>query len=255
MSFLLAAISLGFLGSFHCIGMCGPIAMALPVHHANPLRKTLLILFYNIGRMLTYATLGAAVGAVGQGIAIAGYQQALSISIGVLLLLSLLVPKFISSHGWIGKFISPLFSKLRQSLSQLLKQDGKSSLFTIGLLNGLLPCGLVYMGLAGAAATGAIWKGALFMFVFGSGTLPVMLSLPLAGSFITVDTRNRIRKTVPVIIGITAVLLIFRGLNLGIPFVSPSLDKQSNSVSCHGGGDTHLQNSISCSGQNSVHKK
>lgn len=255
MALLLAAISLGFLGSFHCIGMCGPIALALPVHREKPLKKTFLILLYNLGRMSTYALFGALAGALGQSFAFTGYQQAFSITLGIVILLSLWLPNFFSSNGKIGRLIYRLFNGLKNKLGKLLAKEGKSSLFTIGLLNGLLPCGLVYMGIAGAAATGTIEKGALFMFIFGAGTLPVMLSLPLAGSSINVDTRNRMRKTVPYVITFAALLLIFRGLNLGIPYISPSFDSQTNTMTCHTGDDQHLKNSIPCSGQSSAHKK
>jgi len=253
MAFFLAAISLGFLGSFHCVGMCGPIALALPVHQKKPVVKTLLILLYNLGRMLSYALLGSIVGLFGQSVAFAGYQQVLSITIGVLLLGSLLLPQVLNLQKYTPAFINQLFSGLRQKMSFYLRQGNSAALMVLGVLNGLLPCGLVYMGLAGATATGNWAEGALFMFIFGAGTIPVMLSLPLAGSFISVNARNQIRKTVPVIIGITACLLIVRGLNLGIPYISPKIEKHQSTITCHPTGQH--QNIIPCSGQNSQHKK
>jgi len=253
MALLLAAISLGFLGSFHCIGMCGPIALSLPVHQKPPAQKTLLILLYNLGRMISYAVLGSVVGLVGQSIAFAGYQQALSISIGLLLLAGLFLPRLTFLQKKTPELITRIFSGLRRTMGHFLRQGKTSALFVLGLMNGFLPCGLVYMGLAGAAATGSWFEGALFMFVFGSGTVPVMLSLPLAGSFISVNTRNQIRKTVPLVIGLTATLLILRGMNLGIPYVSPAIHKNEKTISCH--PNSQLKNTITCSGQNSQHKK
>ncbi len=249
MTALLAALSLGFLGSFHCIGMCGPISLALPVHKFSALKKTLLIIVYNLGRMVTYAVFGAIVGGLGRGVVLAGYQNSLSITLGVFILAGLIFPKVFSANGKIGRSIYPFFQTIKNRLGSLLKHDAASSLFTVGLLNGILPCGLVYMGLAGATATGGIMSGALFMFVFGLGTVPVMLSLPLAGSFITVDARNRIRKTVPFIVGLTAVLLIFRGLELGIPYVSPSAPTAAG-ASCHNLSEQAQHNAITCTGQN-----
>ena len=254
MSFLLAALSLGFLGSFHCIGMCGPISLALPVYKFSPIKKTLLVLLYNLGRMTTYATFGAIVGGLGHGVVLAGYQNSLSITLGVLILAGLVFPKVFSATGKIGRSVYPLFNSIKARLSRLLKQDAASSLFTVGLLNGILPCGLVYMGLAGATATGSSLDGALFMFVFGAGTVPVMLSLPLAGSFITVDARNKIRKTVPFVVGLTAVLLVFRGLELGIPYVSPAAPT-ATSASCHNLSNHAQHNAITCTGQNSAPAK
>ena len=97
------------------------------------------------------------------------------------------------------------------------------NLFLIGLLNGLLPCGLVYMAVAGALATGNIIYSSLFMACFGLGTLPAMLAMSFAGNFITLSSRNTIKKLVPYIVGIMGILLILRGLNLDIPYISPAL--------------------------------
>ena len=211
-------------------------------------------MIYNFGRMSTYAVFGAVVGGLGHGIAVAGYQNSLSIILGVLILSGLIFPKVFSAQGKIGRRVYPFFSGVQKNLSKLLKHDAGSSLFTVGLLNGILPCGLVYMGLAGATATGTAFEGALFMMAFGAGTVPVMLSLPLAGSIITIDARNKIRKTVPFVIGLTAVLLIFRGLELGIPYVSPAAPNQMG-ASCHNLSEQAQDNAITCTGQNSAHSK
>jgi len=256
MSFFLAALSLGFLGSFHCLGMCGPIALSLPVHHAGTFKKIILILTYNFGRILTYSTFGLIAGSIGQSVALAGYQQILSITIGALLLLSVFVPATIQSKIKITSIAFNFFNRVKNELSKLFLKKGNGSLFLIGLLNGLLPCGLVYMGIAGAIATGSAVQGAGFMALFGLGTVPLMFSLPIAGSFITVNTRNAIRKTVPVMITLTALLLILRGLNLGIPYVSPKIQSQTGDMSCH--IEKSVENpkgSIKCSGTNSVHHK
>ncbi|MGZ4043606.1 MAG: sulfite exporter TauE/SafE family protein, partial [Bacteroidia bacterium] len=90
---IVAAISLGLLGSFHCIGMCGPIALALPVHQATVFRKVVAILLYNSGRIITYSLLGLLFGIIGQGFAVFGLQQVLSVSLGTLILLSIILPK------------------------------------------------------------------------------------------------------------------------------------------------------------------
>lgn len=251
MALLVAAISLGFLGSFHCIGMCGPIALSLPVHQAGPFKKFLLILSYNAGRMLTYAVFGGVAGLLGQAFVIAGYQQALSITLGVLLLAGVILPNVKRGKEKSNQYFTGLYLRVKSSLSGLFKKRGAGPLFLIGTLNGLLPCGLVYMGITGAMASGNVAEGALFMAFFGLGTVPVMLSLPLAGSFISVDARNRIRRTVPLVVGVTAVLLIVRGLNLGIPYLSPSFNNNAG-ISCH---QPQINHDITCSGQSSAHRK
>jgi uncharacterized protein len=227
MAFLLAAISLGFLGSFHCVGMCGPIALALPVHNKPPVLKHVLIVLYNLGRITTYSLFGLIAGIMGQSIAMAGFQQALSITIGVILLTSVLFTFKNSLSG------SGFFLWIKASLSRLFSKGTRPSLFIVGLLNGFLPCGLVYMGIAGAMATGDVAKGVAFMAAFGLGTAPLMFALPVIGSSLTSSSKNKIRKATPVVVTIMALLLILRGLNLGIPYVSPAISSDKHAVNCH----------------------
>jgi sulfite exporter TauE/SafE len=226
MELLIAAFSLGVLGSFHCVGMCGPIALALPVHHLSKPKRILGILIYHLGRALTYSLIGAFFGMLGMGIVLAGYQQALSIALGILLLLSVVLPST-RVNTFFSAPITALTFRLKSAFKSLFTQRSTTALFVTGLLNGLLPCGLVYMALAGATASGDVIKGALFMAVFGLGTLPAMFSVTLLSS-ISSNFRLQVRKYAPVIAGIMACLLILRGLGLGIPYVSPSMSKQSN---------------------------
>ena len=231
MEFLLAAISLGFLGSFHCLGMCGPIALALPIGKQKGIARLVSILVYNLGRAFTYSVFGALFGLIGFGFALGGLQQALSITVGTLLLLSVTLPssfhrKF-KATAWITEFLE----SVKRSLSSLFATTGARSLFTIGLLNGLLPCGLVYVAVAGAIATGSVFNGSLFMAVFALGTFPMMMAVPYFSAALNAGIRSKIRKAVPVMVGAMAVLLILRGLNLGIPYLSPDL--RTASSACH----------------------
>lgn len=233
MTFLLAAISLGFLGSFHCIGMCGPIALSLPIGKLNPFQKFIHILLYNFGRIVTYAAFGVIFGLLGKSFALFGYQQLLSIVLGVLILLALILPATLVSKLTAQTKLYVAMNKLKTKLGQLFSKEGKRSLFLIGLLNGLLPCGMVYMAVAGAVASSDVLKGALFMAAFGLGTVPVMFSLPFIGNQISISFRNKIRKAVPLMVGLMAVVLILRGLNLGIPYVSPKFTKSTEIPTCH----------------------
>jgi sulfite exporter TauE/SafE len=233
MELIIAAISLGLLGSFHCIGMCGPIALALPVHQYSPLKKYLGIFLYNLGRVVTYTFLGVVFGLLGQSFFLGGFQQILSIAIGVLLLLSVILTnvKALNTTKGLG-FIYSFINSVKLQLGSLFNKKGLHFLFFIGLLNGLLPCGLVYLGIAGAIATGHYIKGAEFMFYFGVGTVPVMYAVAFLGQFITLKYRNHIRQAMPYVVSVMAVLLIVRGLNLGIPYLSPQFEKETHKVSC-----------------------
>jgi sulfite exporter TauE/SafE len=230
MEYILAAISLGFLGSFHCMGMCGPIALALPVHQKSASQKIISILAYNSGRILTYALFGVLFGLIGQSFAVFGYQQKLSVLLGALILLALLVPKRFAYHFRVTGKLYGLLNHLKNKIAQLFQQRSIRSFFSIGLLNGLLPCGLVYMGVAGAIATGSVFKGMLFMAFFGAGTLPLMFLVSYSSHLLSLKTRHIIHKAVPVFTGIMAVLLILRGLNLGIAYISPKLSEEQHEV-------------------------
>ncbi|MDF2438685.1 MAG: hypothetical protein K0Q95_3061 [Bacteroidota bacterium] len=230
--FLLAAISLGFLGSFHCVGMCGPIALTIPVNRKSFFSILSGSLIYNLGRIFTYACLGLLFGLLGQGVAFAGWQSLLSIVLGSLILILLFAPKMSILPLKLGS-VMHLLESLKSRIRTLFGIHTYRSLFFIGLLNGLLPCGLVYLGIAGAIATGDALKGALFMAGFGFGTFPAMVSVTLIRERISISFREKIRKTVPVFVGMMAVLLILRGMNLGIPYVSPSIEKTTTGSSQH----------------------
>jgi uncharacterized protein len=228
--FLAAAISLGFLGSFHCVGMCGPIALVIPVKRTSALSVFAGGLVYNSGRLVTYSLMGLLFGLAGQEIVLAGWQNALSVGLGILIFLLLLLPQAYRFKIPGGIFIRSL-EKVKSSIRTLFGIHTYRSLFLIGLLNGLLPCGLVYLGIVGAVATGNTLNGSLFMFGFGLGTVPAMLAVTLIKDYISIRFRERIRKTVPVFVGTMALLLILRGLNLGIPYLSPSVETSGGS--CH----------------------
>ena len=225
MEIIITALTLGLLGSLHCVGMCGPIALALPVVNNTFWGRFKGIIFYNTGRIVTYGALGLVFGFLGKTFVIAGYQQSLSIALGILILLVLFLQ---SSNGAGSKFTAMAYkpvAKLKSALGKLFAKKNYGSLFSIGLLNGLLPCGLVYTGIAGAIAVADPFRAALFMALFGLGTVPAMLGLSLAGQKISMGIRNNFRRVSVVFVSAMAVLLILRGLNLGIPFVSPQLAK------------------------------
>jgi hypothetical protein len=230
MELVIAAISLGLLGSLHCIGMCGPIALALPVHHYSPLKKYIGILVYNLGRATTYSLLGLLFGLVGQSFYLGGLQQSLSITLGAVILLAIIISYSPINSLIKFNFLNGLINSLKNNLGKLFNKKGIRFLFLIGLLNGLLPCGFVYIAIAGAIATGNFINGALFMFLFGLGTVPAMLAITAFGQFINIRYRNAIHKSVPYLVSIMAVLLIVRGLNLGIPMLSPQYKNEIVSV-------------------------
>jgi len=231
MTSIIAAILLGLAGSLHCVGMCGPIALALPIHQANYFKRIIGALSYNFGRATTYALLGAIIGLFGQGLNWIGLQQIVSILLGICILLYYIIPDFFS-RSKINQLFTKQIYRLKNALIPFLKKRNVSALFIVGTLNGLLPCGLVYTALVAAIALSGIQQSMSFMFFFGMGTLPFMLSIIVLKNWITIKFQSRINKFLPSLMIIMAVLLIFRGLNLGIPYVSPKINKDEK-VSCH----------------------
>lgn len=234
---LITAFSVGLLGSFHCIGMCGAIAFSLPLQEQNWYSKLWGGFIYNIGRISTYGILGFILGLLGKGFSFAGFQQGLSIFLGVFILIVLLFPKYIQLQKNKSSFLAQLQLWVRQKMGLLFRTNSIKALYGIGLLNGLLPCGLVYAALAGAIATGQGWMGALYMICFGFGTLPIMVLASQFRGFISMNVRNKMRQIVPFFVGFVAVLFIIRGLNLGIPYLSPILQSKATSwilpANCH----------------------
>jgi sulfite exporter TauE/SafE len=219
---LYTAFIFGLISSFHCIGMCGPIAMMLPVDRNNQAKKTSQIITYHLGRLTAYATIGLVFGLLGKGLFLAGIQQKLSIFIGIAMIAIILIPEKVFSKYNFSKPVFKLISKIKSTLGSQFKNKSYKSLFTIGLLNGFLPCGMVYVALFGAIATQSATLGVLYMVLFGLGTVPMMSSVVYLNSFLTIPVRNKIQKFIPYVAVIIGILFIFRGLGLGIPYLSPS---------------------------------
>jgi len=230
---LATAFVLGAAGSAHCIGMCGPIALAVPSPGNGWRARLMSTLILNSGRVSTYALLGALFGAFGTGLRLAGLQQSVSIIAGAVLLLSVIVPGLLERWSPTGR-LSLWIGRLRGALARNLKRTAPEALFFTGALNGLLPCGLVYAAAIGAAAMGTMQHGALFMMLFGLGTLPALIGLRMSGSMIGTSARALLRKASPVLVSALAVLMILRALELGIPMVSPPAVTEPGQVTaCH----------------------
>ncbi len=217
---IIAAFTMGLAGSFHCVGMCGPLALSLPINNDSFFSKFSGALLYNAGRIVTYSMFGLVFGFIGKSFALFGYQQWLSVILGIIIILFIVLPKRVTTFKK-KNFVMNFFERLRLSLGQLFFKKNYSSLFSIGLLNGLLPCGLVYMAAAGAVATGDITNSILFMAFFGLGTLPIMWTVAFFGNYVSIGIRQKIRKAYPYLMMLMACLLILRGMGLGIPYVSP----------------------------------
>jgi uncharacterized protein len=230
---ILPGIVFGFVGSLHCIGMCGPIVLAIPVTRG---RWTTFIagrLLYNLGRVVTYTVMGAAVGLLGAGVLLPVFQQNLSILAGIIIILSAAAKRYFSLSVPVPSPVSALLQRLQSRIAGLLREQSTGALFLLGILNGLLPCGFVYVAMTAAAVSAHALSGMLFMAGFGLGTIPAMLGFSFSPRVLSPNVRTMIGKILPLFTVFVGVFLIVRGLNLGIPFISPKLGSSTPQMMEH----------------------
>lgn len=218
-----AGLILGYLGSIHCVGMCGPIALSLPGGNKKWYKFLWGRLLYNSGRIITYSLLGAVFGLLGSRIIISEHQQVLSVVTGISILIVTAIIFLSDKNIFYGKLFSKYTSLIKAPFAKLFKTKTNSSLIGIGILNGLLPCGFVYLAIAGSLTTGSILSGMGFMTLFGLGTFPMMLGISIFGNFLRERVQIPYAKILPALSVLIAILLILRGLNLGIPYISPEV--------------------------------
>lgn len=215
--------------------MCGPIAFILPVDKSNKSKMIVQTFLYHFGRLLTYSIIGLLFGLIGKGLYLSGFQQRLSILMGVIMILTILTPTKILNKFNLTKPLYQSIGKVKSNLGLYLKQKSNKAFFLIGFFNGFLPCGLVYMAIMGAISSGNIFSGALYMFLFGLGTIPMMTGAIYLGNFLKISIRNKIQKAIPIFVLIIGLLFILRGMGLGIPYLSPSdakLHLSNNPATC-----------------------
>ncbi len=235
---IVSALILGLGSGFHCIGMCGPIALSMGLTKQQALNFHLQNTTYNLGRIVTYAFLGAVLGIVGEGFNVAGIQQYLTVGVGILLIVMALFSfggkNFASKIPFLSKFLL----SIKINLGKYLQKPGYSSRFITGILNGFLPCGMVYMALTASLAAGGVWQGAAFMVLFGLGTFPFMFAVVFFGNMMNTAFRIKVLKIIPVMMITLGGLFVLRGLELGIPLVSPK--KEAMQV-IHNDSENHHQ--------------
>lgn len=211
------ALSMGLLSSFHCIAMCGPIALALPIQKGNKFQQLSGLALYNAGRTFTYATLGIGLGSLGSTFAWIGYLRYLSIFSGILMLLYVLWPAHLDTFLHPPKFWQKFIQHLKNQMGEMLRSRKMQSWFLLGTFNGLVPCGLVYLALISSIATGNSFSGGLYMLMFGVGTLPAMMAVGFFKQWFSISLRTRVRKLTPVMLTIAGILLVMRGILIEFP--------------------------------------
>lgn len=212
-----AAISIGLFGSLHCVGMCGPIALALPISHRNLWLELTQTSIYHFGRILMYGLIGLLAGLMSQGAIVAGIQMYVSIVAGLILIIGAILSISIESQILRWKPLAQLFFQIKKKLGVLLQQNSRWALFQMGILNGLLPCGLVYVAVLGALLTSSYVEGFTFMVLFGFGTLPLLFLFSLLGHRLQFSFKNRLRQFYPTFLILLGIFFIIRGIALELP--------------------------------------
>jgi uncharacterized protein len=231
---LFAGLALGFISSMHCVGMCGPLALALPIDHLSFSNKIAATTLYHAGRIITYILLGILFGTVGKGFYLAGWQQAFSVATGIIMLL-IIIFYFGLKKCFRLKWVENFNWTIQKSIGYFLSKRNYSSYFLLGFANGLLPCGMVYIAIGTALVTGDPLHSAIFMAGFGLATVPALLLLTGISKSLNAMVRNRIKRITPFIMALVATLLIVRGINTNISYPAPLKQQQNlpSPVSCH----------------------
>lgn len=223
----ISSFVLGIGGSLHCLGMCGPLALSIP-YPKTGLTKWMLVIGYYLSKALAYAAMGAVAGIVGKGFFVMNWQQGLSVAAGIFIIALVCFPLLKPVRG------SFAFQRQFAWLYGKLQHNPKLHYYLLlGLLNGFLPCGLVYTALAAATVSGGVVQGFISMFLFGIGTAPVLIAIVLLKRKMSIRFRHFFRPlsiTLSIAVGI---LLVMRGLNLGIPYVSPEVHNDEVNSCCH----------------------
>lgn len=231
---LIAGLLTGLAGSLHCVGMCGPLSLALPLQHLPPFQKFVSLLLYQSGRITTYSFIGLLFGLIGRRIYITGYQHWFSIGAGIFILVTAIF-YFAGKRSLHFKPFNKFYLFIQQQIAKFLTSKlNYTGFYLTGIANGFLPCGMVYIALAGTLSLEKVSESVFFMSLFGLGTLPAMMMIAYAGQIFKVQWRNYFKQATPYLMAALGVLLILRGLNLGISFISPELPVYAGkAISCH----------------------
>ena len=221
------AFYIGLFGSIHCIGMCGPLAFAIPSFAQNRLRFIFDKLTYQFGRLISYSMLGLLIGVIGRQIWLMGLQRGVSITSGILILMAAFSRLFKMSFRK-SKSGNRFFLLVNRMVVYAVNKHWGH--LAIGMLNGLLPCGFVYLALVGAINTTSSVSAMEYMFWFGLGTLPLMFLATVGAGFVGLNLRRKLNFVVPYFMLILGCWFILRGANLNIPYLSPQGQSVLNSI-------------------------
>ncbi len=220
MTAILAGLAFGLVGSGHCAAMCGPlVVLAAPAReglggHGAVAARTLTrhTALYHVGRLVTYLALGAVVGVAGGSLARLGLGRALAVAAGVALVGQALLATRLVPAGFGGRWVGAVVTRALGHAGVWMRAHPVQGPVVFGMLNGLLPCGLLYAALTAALGMGDAAQALLFMGAFAVGTTPALAAIGLAGGALRARVPLAVRRAAPVALAIVGVLLILRGV-------------------------------------------
>ena len=221
-SFFVTALILGAISSFHCVGMCGPLVLSLPVAQLPASQRLAGLWLYHVGRITTYMLIGLIMGIVGRQISLVGWQQVFSLLLGCGIVIYFISTRITQPFS-IPTIFRPMYTRLQTYISLRIQHPTLRGIWTMGMANGWLPCGMVYVAATGAMASGTWLGGVGFMMLFGLATVPTLFILSLVGQLLNASLRNRMRNLMSYTTLLIGIMLIIRGLNLHIPLISPMI--------------------------------
>lgn len=221
------ALVMGLTGSLHCAAMCGPIILSSPFAKENKWSLTYKFILYHLGRVFVYVWLGLLVFSIGSTFSVFADQKVLSLALGLVLIIFSVAYFTGAKMAWFSKFQN----KMVIAVSSFFGTFVQSSLFPLlaGMMNGLIPCGMIYVALGIVSNAGTAGDAASFMLYFGIGTIPLLLVMSFGGSFLKRRFKFRTQRFVPIVALLMGVLFISRSLQLDIPFLSPPIVEAINS--------------------------
>jgi len=205
----LTALMLGLAGSLHCVGMCSPLVMAV-TNLKGP--QFINRLVYNMGRIFSYGVLGLVAATFGSLFQFSGFQNVISTALGALLIVAGVLGLTYLKIPFLTKIILAITAKIKKAFSKFLSKKSMSSLTLMGMLNGVLPCGLTSIALAYCISLSTPQEGFLFMLIFGLATLPVMLGLTSIFQIYIKKLNFNFHRVTTVTMILVGILLISRSL-------------------------------------------
>ncbi len=221
---MIGAFLIGLFGSLHCVGMCSPLMLSFTPNRGRNAFYSFFI--YHFGRLVVYSVLGILFGIISSSVSFFAFQRYFSLILGIIIIAIFAFPRVRNQfEGWY--YHSKFYQVIKSSL---VKQfGGKSKWLFSGVLNGFLPCGLVYLAAAGAMMTHSVLDGVQYMLLFGLGTIPLLAVVKFGAGAFPKLLKSFNNLTTPIAL-IAGLMMVARGFLVSEPDVNQLIKAQIMNV-------------------------